>query len=82
MHCFVYKSLRKTGTYIYLREQDAFTLLPPTLYQALAPFSFVLELALSPERKLAQEDVETVLVNLRGSGFHLQLPRDTPGTAH
>jgi uncharacterized protein YcgL (UPF0745 family) len=74
MQCFVYKSLRKVDTYVYLRERDAFGLLPPTLKDGLGTLSFVLELTLSPDRRLAREDVTTVIANLRGPGFHLQLP--------
>ena len=74
MQCFVYKSQRRVDTYVYLREPDAFELLPRALADSLGPLTFVIELALSPERKLAREDVETVIANLRGPGFHLQLP--------
>jgi uncharacterized protein YcgL (UPF0745 family) len=74
MQCFVYKSLRRADTFVYLRERDAFELLPPTLAATLGTLSFVIELALSPERKLAREDVDTVIANLQGPGFHLQLP--------
>lgn len=74
MDCFVYKSLRRPDTFVFLRERDAFELLPRPLADSLGPLSFVIELALSPERKLAREDVETVIANLRGPGFHLQLP--------
>lgn len=74
MQCFVYRSQRKADTYIYLRERDAFGVLPAGIAQTLGPFHFVIELALSPERKLAREDVNTVLANLAGPGFHLQLP--------
>ena len=74
MDCFVYKSLKRADTFVFLRERDAFELLPRTLADSLGPLSFVIELALSPERKLAREDVETVIANLRGPGFHLQLP--------
>jgi len=74
MQCFVYRSQRKADTYIYLRERDAFGVLPAAIAQTLGPFHFVIELMLSPERKLAREDVNTVLANLAGPGFHLQLP--------
>ncbi len=80
MQCFVYKSLRRADTFVYLRERDAFELVPPTLAATLGPLSFVIELALSPERRLAREDVDTVIANLRGPGFHLQLPPPPVGT--
>ncbi|UXI68532.1 YcgL domain-containing protein [Tahibacter amnicola] len=74
MQCFVYRSERKADTYVYLRERDAFGLLPASLAQGLGQLTFVIELTLSPDRKLAREDVEAVMANLRGPGFHLQLP--------
>jgi len=48
MQCFVYKSLRRADTYVYLRERDAFELLPAPLAATLGPLNFVIELALSP----------------------------------
>lgn len=80
MQCFVYKSLRRADTFVYLRERDAFDLVPPTLAATLGALSFVIELALSPERRLAREDVDTVMANLQGPGFHLQLPPPPVGT--
>lgn len=80
MQCFVYKSLRRADTFVYLRERDAFELVPATLAATLGPLSFVIELALSPERRLAREDVDTVIANLQGPGFHLQLPPPPVGT--
>lgn len=81
MNCFVYKSRSRAETYVYLRERDAFDLLPAPLAATLGPLVFVIELALSPERKLAREDVEAVIANLRGLGFHLQLPPPPVETA-
>lgn len=81
MNCFVYKSLRRADTYVYLRERDAFDLLPSSLATTLGPLTFVIELALSPERKLAREDVEAVIANLQGPGFHLQFPPPPVETA-
>src|SRR6187401_590842 len=54
MQAFVYKSLRKPDTYIYLRERDAFGLLPEPVLLPLGQLSFVMELALTPQRKLAR----------------------------
>jgi len=82
MQCFVYKSLRRADTYVYLRERDAFELLPAPLAATLRPLNFVIELALSPERKLAREDVDAVIANLQGPGFHLQLPPPPVETTH
>lgn len=74
MDCFVYKSHKRADTFVYLRERDAFELLPRQLADSLGPLTFVIELTLSPERRLARENVDTVMANLRDPGFHLQLP--------
>jgi uncharacterized protein YcgL (UPF0745 family) len=74
MHAYVYKSQRKADTYVYLRERDGFALIPETLRSSLGGLAFVLELELTPERKLAREDVAVVRTNLAARGFHLQFP--------
>ena len=74
MQAYVYKSQRKDDTYVYLAARDDFTRLPEPLRTQLGGLQFVLEVALTPERKLAREDVEAVRENLVLRGFHLQLP--------
>lgn len=74
MQCFVYKSLRKADTYVYLRTSEGFDVLPPQLSEQLVPLGFVIEIELSPSRKLAREDVEVVMRNLVAQGYHLQFP--------
>jgi uncharacterized protein YcgL (UPF0745 family) len=74
MNCSVFRSRRKDYTYIYLREDLQIDDLPASLLAAFGPPEFVIDLDLSPERKLASEDVELVLANLENQGFHLQLP--------
>ncbi len=74
MHAYVYKSQRKPDTYVYLAKRDDFDALPHELGTTLAPFSFVLEVVLTPERRLAQADAALVRANLAERGFHLQLP--------
>ncbi|HEY0502555.1 MAG TPA: YcgL domain-containing protein [Lysobacter sp.] len=74
MQAFVYKSLRKDDTYVYLSARDDFARLPEPLRTQLGALQFVLELALTPERKLAREDAAVVRENLAARGFHLQFP--------
>jgi uncharacterized protein YcgL (UPF0745 family) len=40
----------------------------------MGKLEFVLELELSPERKLAKEDSQKVLASLQDKGFFVQLP--------
>ena len=74
MHAYVYKSQRKSDTYVYLRERDGFALIPETLRTSLGALQFVLDVALEPGRKLAREDADVVRTNLAARGFHLQFP--------
>lgn len=74
MQAYVYKSQRKQDAYVYLAKADDFDALPDTLKSSLGPFAFVLEVELTPERRLAQADVALVRANLVEHGFHLQLP--------
>ena len=78
MHAYVYKSLKKADTYVYLAARDDFTRLPEPLRTQLGPLQFVLDVALDAERRLAREDPAVVRENLGVRGFHLQFP---PGTA-
>lgn len=74
MQCFVYKSLRRADTFVYLRAADALDVLPAAIVNELGNLAFVIEIELSPTRKLVQENVEEVMVNLSAKGYHLQFP--------
>lgn len=74
MQAYVYKSLRKPDTYLYLRKQDDFSVLPPAVREPLGELVFVLEFALTANRRLARADPAVVLANLQAHGFHLQFP--------
>lgn len=78
MQAYVYKSLRKAETFLYLRERDAFGLLPEALRAQLGELHFVLDVALTPERRLARGDAGVVRRNLAGQGFHIQFPPPVP----
>ena len=74
MQAYVYKSQRKADTFVYLAARDGFTLVPEPLRTQLGDLSFVLEVALTPDRKLAREDAALVRENLAARGFHVQFP--------
>lgn len=78
MHAYVYKSQRKADTYVYLAARDEFARLPEPLRLQLGTLAFVMELALTPDRKLAQEDPAVVRTNLATRGFHIQFPPTQP----
>ena len=74
MHCFVYASLRKPDTYVWLSRREGFEVLPEPLILLLGELRFVLEVQLTPQRKLPHEDTEKVLEHLGEQGWHLQAP--------
>ena len=74
MPVFVYKSLRKPDTYLYLPKADAFASLPEAVGAPLQPWQFVLEFELAPEKRLPRVDAAVLRANLDAQGFHLQFP--------
>ena len=74
MHVYVYKSRKKTDTYVYLAARDDVARLPESLQSQLGPLTIVLEVDITPDRKLAQADAVVVLENLTSRGFHVQFP--------
>lgn len=74
MQTYVYKSLRKDNTYVYLAKRDDFAVMPEAVRTPLGELVFVLEFALTDQRKLAQADPVVVRANLAAHGFHLQFP--------
>ncbi|WP_449426742.1 YcgL domain-containing protein [Rhodanobacter umsongensis] len=74
MQCFVYASLRKHDSYLWLAQRDALDLLPESLALLLGELRFVMEVQLDEQRKLPVEDTAQVLEHLRTQGWHLQLP--------
>lgn len=76
VQCWIYKSNKKEEMYLYMSQEDHFDDLPSELITMFGAPSFVMELALTPDKKLAKENSITVIQNLEQQGFHLQLPPD------
>ncbi len=74
MQCFIYKSLKKDLLYLYIPNKDDFSKVPDALINYLGKIEFVMDLELSPERKLASEDAGKVIEGLETQGFFVQLP--------
>jgi len=74
MQAYVYKSRVKQDTFVYLATRDGFDRLPPELLAQLGSLTFVLEVALTPERRLALADATQVRLQLAERGYYLQFP--------
>lgn len=74
MQCFIYRSNKKTGLYLYLAKQDDFSSIPEALLKSIGQSEFAMELEITPERKLAHENSVDVLKGIEENGFYIQMP--------
>ncbi|MDX2416410.1 MAG: YcgL domain-containing protein [Xanthomonadales bacterium] len=74
MKCSVVRSSLKGFTYIYLLAGHDFEDLPSELKEVFGKPELVMDLELTPERKLAYADITHVMQNLSEQGYHLQMP--------
>ena len=88
MHCAIYKGPKKADHYLYVEQEDNFERVPQTLLELLGSLELVMILELSPERRLAQADIQQVMQALQEQGYFLQIPprsdipkRDYPSRA-
>ncbi|UVE16515.1 YcgL domain-containing protein [Pseudomonas sp. LS44] len=72
--CSIYRSTRKREMYLYVLRADALSKVPEGLLAAFGTPQLAFDMVLTPERKLAREDINLVLENLDKQGFHLQMP--------
>ena len=72
--CSIYKSPRKREMYLYVDKREALARVPEALLSAFGAPQHAFDLLLTPERKLAREDIAKVLENLDNQGYHLQMP--------
>jgi len=72
--CSVYKGDRKEDTYLFVESEREFERVPQSLKDLLGELSHVLDLELTPERKLAGADIVQVMHSLVESGYFLQMP--------
>jgi uncharacterized protein len=74
--CNIYRCSHRDEMYLYIHENKTVEDLPEDLIKLVKQLTLVMELELSPERKLAREDVLLVMNNLEEKGYHLQMPPD------
>jgi len=74
MRCFIYKGTKKAELFLYITNKDDFSNVPETLFASLGAPELVMELELTPERKLARVDVNKVMASLKDKGYFIQMP--------
>ncbi|MCP4715532.1 MAG: YcgL domain-containing protein, partial [Deltaproteobacteria bacterium] len=72
--CSIYKSPKKEEMYLYVPKLQGLKQVPGELLELFGKPAHVMDLMLTPERKLARENIETVMAKIEEQGFYLQLP--------
>jgi len=74
MDCFVYRSNKKQGMYLYLTKKDNFDCVPESLLRLIGDLSFSFEFDLTKEKKLVKVESTEVIRVINENGFFLQMP--------
>ena len=75
MQCYVYRSRRKPGSFLFLLIKDEFNRVAETLLKIFGTPEFSFEFELSPARNLViKADPQEMLKVIQENGFYLQLP--------
>lgn len=77
----IFRSPRRAEMYLYLPRPAQFDKLPEALQTQFGEPEHVMDLLLTPERRLARVDVVRVLNDIIDKGFYLQMPPSTPTLA-
>ena len=74
MQCFIYKSNKKNELYLYLDKQDDFSSIPEAILKSIGQPEYVMQLEITPERKLAREKAVDIIKGIEENGFFIQMP--------
>lgn len=73
--CTIFKSSRKDEMYLYVDKQEQLTRVPEPLLEMFGKPIQVMDIPLTPNRKLARiENTQKLLDDLSEKGFYLQMP--------
>ncbi len=74
MLCAVYKSIRKSQTYLFIAKRDDFSSVPDALLTQFGPPQLVSLLNIQEKTRLALADPANVRAAIIKDGYYLQLP--------
>ncbi|BFM06553.1 YcgL domain-containing protein [Halioxenophilus aromaticivorans] len=74
--CNIMQSSKKAGMYLYVEKAQGLKRVPEALLERFGKPKPPMTLLLTPERKLANADVDKVMAAIEEKGFYLQLPKD------
>lgn len=70
----IFKSPRRAEMYLYVKRGASLEELPEALRKQFGKPVHVMDMLLTPERKLARAEASKVLESVREKGFYLQMP--------
>ena len=76
MKCSVYRSTKKSDTYVYVPKDNDIAELPEGLTKILGKIEHVLEVDLATRSSLANADIDQVVQSLNSQGYFIQLPKE------
>jgi len=76
IECAVYKSQKKDETYVFIPTTTALSDLPEDLLKVLGHTEMIMNLKLTPEKKMARGTAAAVMKSIEEQGFHLQMPEN------
>jgi uncharacterized protein YcgL (UPF0745 family) len=74
MLCTIYKSPKKSETYLFIPKRDDFSAVPEALMKTFGTPTLVTLINLATKEKLGMADIDKVRKSLTNEGFYLQLP--------
>jgi len=74
VECVIYKSKKQEELYLYIDASKQLNEFPAELLGKINTEKPIMNITLSPERKLARADVVKVMQEIQQKGFYLQLP--------
>ncbi|GAA6166557.1 YcgL domain-containing protein [Sessilibacter corallicola] len=74
--CDIYKSSKISDMYLYVVKQDGLTRVPEPLMEKFGKAVHAMTLVLTPERELANADIDKVLASMTENGYYLQMPQE------
>lgn len=78
MLCQIYRSAKKSETYLYTRFEEKLEKVPEELIKTFGRAEETMALELDADRKLARADATVVLQSIEEKGYYLQLPPVNP----
>ena len=72
--CDIYKSNALADAYLYVDQKDGLSRVPAELLERFNNPELVTRIKLTPERKLARAQAESVMKSIFDRGYYLQMP--------